>query len=641
VVFILLVGLIAWTMTAASPVTAQTASAPVRQSEGKTVVLASILGGPNSLRISPDGTLTTTSLQIPDGYRVTAITGRWQRSADVTSGSLSIEQDQSVISVTDVAGIPATTTAFTLQLPNASTVEHAFTFGTRVRPTSSVTACSAYGQDSAVTLTDVAVVLDGDDIAPNTVANFFPQVLQKLEIVVPETPTPATAQAAFAAAATAVRVSHLNSSAISVTSVATAMEPTALSRRIVVNPAASPMLTVAGRTMTIGGDDAQMRKNTTTLDAVTLPALRQPQLSVTDAVNIQNNVKTRYSFDDLGFGNVQLQGTGRVERTLTISQAQLGGSISKWTLRLVGDYTPPQSPASGNFSVLASGTLLRSVNLDRSGHLDETVNIPADLSARDLTLTLRFDNASHEAACTNIGSFTGSIRASSSLDLVRGNGGAGGFARWPQVALPVLHVGFDSLAPTSLDTAVRAFAVLQSASPQQITVDVAAELTADVPRPLFAVSTSASTPSFLDAPLPGPGIRLVDNKSRTILALEPEIPTSTLQAFDSGGDVLLLHTPNTATSSSFVTQLAQRPNGWFDLTGDVWLTTDNHPPTALQVRGGNVRVEPVAPSLSTFYDRYRTWIIGGLVAVAILLLALIYPRLVNEKPNPPNSTPPS
>lgn len=227
-----------------------------------------------------------------------------------------------------------------------------------------------------------------------------------------------------------------------------------------------------------------------------------------------------------------------------------------------------------------------------------------------------------------------SIGTNVTPDDLGGNGSTeSGFTRWPQVALPELNVAFDDKGLDAVAASLITVASMQATTTSPINVSMKDRLEGGVDGPLLAVVSNATTPSFLNAPLPGPGVKLVGDENETLVSLESNVELTSLQAYENDNkNILLLAGPNSASLRSLSSVLANHNDGWFSLHGDTWFRAGDQTPASVKARGGALRIEPIAPATSTILERHRGFFIAGAVAIVIALLALLYPRMVADRP---------
>lgn len=598
-----------------------------------TAVPAQDLGGVSQIRIPGDGLVQRVTAQVPNGLKPVAIQADWQRTPEITSGALTVEQDGVSIASSEVGSAPLVAEGTTINLKNPSVVNNTFTFDLRVRPSGDRAVCSPLLETGAVTLSNMQLTFTGDD-TPSTISDFLPVALQRLVIALPDKPTSAQSQAAFEISNLAVRSYGLDPAHIQVVPLGQNPQVGELERTVVIGGNSPDGISVDGRILSIGGSDPIITKNVVALSTAASTLSQTPKAVIDKATQTAIPDRERYSFADLNIPSIDLDGIGRVERTISLSQANVGGPAHNWNVRVVGAYEPQRDNSDATFSIMTNGTLLRSVLLDKSGLLDLSVHIPDELAGRNPSLTFRFDTTPADASCTAANPFSASISSKSSIDIERGSGSTSqGFTRWPQVALPRLNVAFDNVTVDAIAAAVNTVASLQKTTTTPIAVNVADSLKSDTQTPLLAVVTSGTVPDYLDAPLPGPGVRLIGDKDEELVTLTSDEKLSSLQAYEhNGNNLLVLAGPSANDIRSLSNTLVDQKDGWFALRGDTWFRAGGHAPSSLQARGGALRVEPIAPATSTVLERHRALFIIGAVVIVVALLGLLYPRMVQDRP---------
>lgn len=102
---------------------------------------------------------------------------------------------------------------------------------------------------------------------------------------------------------------------------------------------------------------------------------------------------------DLGYPLQQVSGVGRLDISISFSQADLGGSLHNIHARLVGAFTPIEALASATLTVLFNGAQVRSQLLSNTTQYDLYLSLPNSLLRRENTLTLQFDYTPRQGEC--------------------------------------------------------------------------------------------------------------------------------------------------------------------------------------------------------------------------------------------------
>lgn len=612
----------------ATPITAHAQTAG-----DQTAVPVEDLGSASQIRIPADGLVQRIVASVPKGLKPLSLRADWQRTPEITSGALTVEQDGRSIATAEVDNAPLVAGAVAIPLRNPEVIDNTFTFDLRVRPSGDRAVCSPLLETGAVTLSDMMLVFSGDD-TPKIISDFLPVALQRLVISLPDKPTSAQTQAALEISTLAVRSFGLDPKRIAVVSSSVNVPLGELERNVIIGGSTPAGISITGRVARIGGDDATLSKNAAALATDARVLSQTPEVIVDKATKTAFPDRERYSFADLNIPAVNLDGIGRVERTISLSQANVGGPAHNWNIRVVGAYEPQDDESDATFSIMTNGTMLRSVLLDKSGLLDVSVKIPDDLAGRNPSLTFRFDTDPADERCAAANPFSASISSKSSVDIERGSGSTSqGFTRWPQVGLPKLNVAFDDVSIDAIAAAVNTVASLQATTSTPIGTAVADRLESTNTSPMLAVITKTTVPDFLEAALPGPGVRLIGDDNEELVVLNSSQELSTLQAYEhNGNDLLVLAGPSAAAIRSLSQILVGQKDGWFALRGDTWFRSADNAPASIQARGGALRVEPIEPAISTVLQRHRALFIIGAAVLVLALLGFLYPRMVQDRP---------
>jgi len=107
-----------------------------------------------------------------------------------------------------------------------------------------------------------------------------------------------------------------------------------------------------------------------------------------------------------------------------------------------------------------------------------------------------------------------------------------------------------------------------------------------------------------------------------VLSLGMDAPFGVLEAFEHRGRMVVLATQQGQMPLDTTVQAAlSSPNGWYDLQGDVLIVPPQGDPVALSVRSSAVRVEPLAPSRTMWWQRLRPLVYALLLFASTLFLA--------------------
>nr|WP_290667855.1 hypothetical protein [Ardenticatena sp.] len=151
--------------------------------------------------------------------------------------------------------------------------------------------------------------------------------------------------------------------------------------------------------------------------------------------------------------------------------------------------------------------------------------------------------------------------------------------------------------------------------------------------PALVLAQIPDNATAFDPPVQPVPFRVVDVNGQVVLSLGMASPFGVLEAFEHRGRMVVLVTQQGEMPLDTVVQAAlSSPNGWYDLQGDVLIVPEQGDPAALSVRSGGVRVEPLSPSRTMWWQRLRPLMYALLLFATTVFLAWAYPRVVRRQP---------
>lgn len=336
----------------------------------------------------------------------------------------------------------------------------------------------------------------------------------------------------------------------------------------------------------------------------------------------------RATLADLGYTMLTIQGQGSIPAYYNFSMAAFGPSAYPVGVRLRAQHTPVAPNADATLHLYLNGSLLRSTRLQQT-QVDEWFTVPRHLLRRDNTMEVRFQYFSDEDRDCLFGgqAFTATIDPSTTFSLKQGDLLAPGFDRFPQVLLPTFGVYLEAPTVDNLNVATRLLGAMQASTRvpltpnYQSTLPVASAAPAGLSQALVAVG-GAALPEQLNAPLQGPGFTLKGRDDlMTRLAFEPSSPFAVLQAYEQQGrNVMVMHhTPGAELTRHLLLDEILRPNGWFDVHGDLAVRGADGEAITLRYLSDDYRIEPLADlSPQGFLRGLWPWSLIG----AVMLLGL-------------------
>lgn len=596
------------------------------------------------IRLSGQIAERTLFVPVPTDLSLSALHATIQLSADVQSGYLEARSGDSVLAS---IALPANGEPITIPLAGAQPRAGVFPLTLAARLYSDDDICSTALIGAWLNLNNPVLDYDGSS-TPATVADFLPSLLTRLTILVPPDVSAAEATAAlrltaavtarYATQRTEVELVPLASrDALPATASANPFERTVVIRAAEADALALQPTDALPLLLITGSDTGLSRQVELFLgsDALALAPEVQVQSIVPPTPAADSN---RYTFDALGFTNLQVNGIGQMELLFTVAQADLGGAVNSLTFHVSGSYTPLQSADRGTLSLLVNGTLVDAVALDASGAFDRSLAVPANVLARDNTLTARFNYIPAQDMCrSGLLPFTAQISGGSSIEFGRSQALAQGFARFPQNFVASFQTAFETLDLASLDTAANIVIALQrtTRTPLQPTVvDWSTALTANTPALL--ISATEGSAASLNPPLSSSPVRVVKADGTELLRIEGGAPFAALEAFEQNGRDVLLAQGETASVNTLTSSLLTDPLGWYGLQGDTWLQATDRAPVSMTLRDSPLVAESLTPAPQPWWVQVQP--LGFVLALAavIVLMALAYPRVVRKTPTGAN-----
>jgi len=518
------------------------------------------------------------------------------------------------------------------------------TLVTRLRVQDDV--CTSIHVGSWLELRNATLTLTGTMSPGVTVATFFPPALTRLTLLVPPDATAGEAETALRLAATATRQYAGYNPEIVVAALdardglPNATDDTLFERTVVIQEGGQDGMSVVeagdGMPLLRLGGSADSLRNSSLLfagDDAALAASASVQVAAIPSLNMFNGGQTTLA--DLGFGNLQVTGVGRMDLPITLAQADLGGAVQSMMLHVRGAYTPVVEGASGTLSILVNSTLVRAVALGREGMFDFSVPVEGENLRRDNTLIARFDYTPTQGECRmGMNTFTGQIDGNSTLTVARGQGLNAGFARFPQAFAGGLPVAFETLDAGSVNRAAQIVAALQATTRAALNPQVLGwgEATGGT-LPALLVASGAERVTPLNPPLLPDPVRVLDAAGDEVLRVEADAAFAALEAFEQNGRDLLLATGDAASLDTLVTTLRADPLGWYGLNGDTYLYRENLRPVSLQLRDTPaIQIVPASPQPAPLWTQLQPFVFFILVVVVLIVLVLVYPRVVRRAP---------
>ena len=478
-------------------------------------------------------------------------------------------------------------------------------------------------EPAPVTLSKLATTYTGPAPVLRTVADFIPDYLDQITILIGPEPSLEQQQAALTLVA---KLTHLYRPMPVRIDVDTSATPppagdSRTRRTIAIRDGDQPGLAVENpgspaAVLVISGSGAELAQQVELFTDRRFELAQTPMAAVTSVTKTVPTSTDTLSFAELGI-NVQTTVMGTDTVYVGVDTTKFGlGQLDGAQFRLITEYTP-LTAGEGTVNLRSGSDILASGVLDRSGVTELSGNIPAAgiTSAIGMALEIRYAPAGGECA---FGGMTFSIDPASTITVVPGAENRGGFAMLPMAFTPELDVAIER--PDQIRYAAQAINLIgrQASVPLQPSLaglDEAAKRGTG----LLAVTSGEQLQRLgLRPPLSLPEAGAVAVNGATVTDIDLGGSLGVVQAFSHNGRVVL------AIDSTGGPQAADRSldyirgldGGWSALTGDVVAAGDAGEVVNLSM----TTRQAIAPPVSDGW-RWWTWSTLGLIAVGLPTLA--------------------
>lgn len=454
----------------------------------------------------------------------------------------------------------------------------ALSFTVREGPISQEQRC---GRAEQVQLSDLVAVYSGNEPAPNTLAEFFPPILQGLNIYAPLDADESEQQATLTLASAVAQTYAPQKPAIRV-----------VKQRRGATPPPAPQFTRA--VVIESGDAAIDVVNAGKSDVYLKVAGRGDQLAdqlspiVNQLQSLLQVAKARVDAagsttapvsDELSFGQLNIAGESTVLRTskltVGVDRSALGaGRVNGVQTHLLANYTPVASLDSASLMVRANGHVVYTSPLDDSGRVDAVFDVPSEFLTQRIDFEFDLTFSPRQLCSPTIAPLTFQLDPRSTLTTKRGGPALGGFSAVPSEFSPEFLVAFDGTNPNELDYAAQTIAAIARTSgtammPRVVDVTSAAESTTGA---LILANAATIGETSLQPPVGGEStdVRVdlstqlradIDGGLGSVQAFADEPRNRTVILVTTSGDWSLVE--------PILGYLTQQPGGWSRLDGNV------------------------------------------------------------------------
>ncbi|MGU3497848.1 hypothetical protein [Mycobacterium sp. C31M] len=602
------------------------------------------LGGESTIALYGVEGLQTVSIPVQPGLLPTELDATALLPVNALGGTIEVSQDDRIISRVP---LPADQTRFSIPLVGARVVDNAVTVLLRSYLSLPDGYC-VFDATNPLRLTDTEVRYAGQELAPNTIADFLPPVLRKLTVFVPADPSPAEADAAVRlSTATVARYGTQRTEVDIVSDDGGAVPaPQPLERQIIVREGDDPGLRLEGPNsvpaLRISGPAGDL-SNQARLLSSDLSRLAVQSAAVVGPLSTSAQLPTDVtSIRLLGQPGVNATALVNPRVTIPLDQTRFGRSVQGVRVHLQGSYTPLPENIGGQVVISVGGEVLDRWAAEPSGSIDRWVDVPDRLLDRYTNLDVAVNAAGNTGRCGEFQPITLTIDGESPVQSTLADPPVPlGFQALPQALMPRIEVGIGDPTAVAFDDLRRAVLILTGL--QRLSgrpFDTAVVPTADAigsTNPAIVVSADGWNDDRVQLPVDvdASGVITVENAdgtgASTTLALDPMIGFGSLQTFYDGGRTLLV-----ATSTNSPGEL-DRLLLWLD--GDVARWSGMRGNALIAVPGRDVialtTLEAQAPAASATADRKILYlaISGAALLVALVGAAVLVQRTRRSEPS--------
>ena len=570
----------------------------------------------------------TLSVPVPPGLVPAELVATVALPVNALGGTLEVSQDERIISRVP---LPPDRAPITIPLDGARIVDNAVTVLLRSYLTLPEGYC-VFDPSNPLRLVGTEVRYAGQELAPTTVADFLPPVLQRLTLAVPPNPSRAESDAAVRlASATVARYGPQRTEIDLVSADGTLRPPVPLERQIMIREGDAPGVRLQGPnavpTLLVTGSAADLANQARLLTSDLSRLAVQSSAVAGPIATVPQLPSDRTTIRKLGQPGVNATNLVNPRVTVPIDQTRVGRSVKDVRVHLQGSYTPLPEGLAGQVTVSAAGEMLARWATEPSGQIDRWIDVPERLLERYTNLDIAVDAAGNTGRCGEFQPITLTIDGESAVETKLASPPSPvGFQSLPQALMPRIEVGIDE-GLDNLQRAVRIVTGLQRLSglPFDTTV-VSRDDAIGSANPAIVVSAEGWNDDRVKLPVAvdAEGVITVENVdgsgNSSTLALDPEVGFGSLQTMYAGGRTLLVATSSNAPAEldRLLTWLDSDVNRWSGLTGNAVVSMPGREPIQLTT--------PAAEQESALPDDRRSLYLA--IGVGVLALAALGGALV-------------
>ncbi|WP_231740439.1 MULTISPECIES: hypothetical protein [unclassified Mycobacterium] len=588
------------------------------------------LGLNSEIYLDPDHPSSFT-MPVPRGLTAVRLRGTIDASLNIDAGTLLITGNGNLLAAIELppgaTGRPATPLDVDLSAAGGggSSVDLSFAIRPRFDP-------QYCGPRRQLVLNNLSTVFTGLEVAPTTIANFFPPVLQRATIFTPTDADADEQQAVLLLVSTLARLYQNQPMVISVVNQPRGAAPPPagqLARTILVERGGTAGLKVENREtpevfLRVSGSGGELSTQ------VSLLVNQLQALAQVDTVRVDQagSSAAAPSGDTMTFRQLNIEGQTDVIWTSSLSvgvdRAALGAErVDGVQVHLLADYTPVARDDAASVVIRSGGVVVYRAALDNTGLLDARFDLDSEKIGQFINLDMALTYTPRETCGALIAPLTFEVDPRSTLKVHRGGPPLDGFGAAPSEFSPGFMVAMDGTGPDQLAYVARLVASMARSSskplsPQVVDLNTAADASTGA---LIVANTEALKQTSLDPPISADGTT-VEVGLPTVLRAEIGGGLGSIQAFADhprNRSVILVTTTGAWT---LVDPLFSYLDGLNDdlsaLTGDVLFAGPAGEPTNLAIRADG-KASDTAESPQSLS---RSIVIGaGVAVVAVIAMA--------------------
>ncbi|MGB3482383.1 MAG: hypothetical protein WBB07_09235 [Mycobacterium sp.] len=496
-------------------------------------------------------------------------------------------------------------------------------------------------------LVNANIRYEGVEIAPRTVADFLPPVLQQLDLFLPDEPTRAESDAALRLSTAIVARYGQQNTLVTLTAMADGQEVPAgpslpFQRRVVIREGNDtgvrltdgpgvPTLLITGPAEELGNQARLLASDLGRLalsSSAVVGPLRPRPLLPPDVTALR----------DLGQQGVTAVALAP-QVNIALDQTRLGRAAHNMRVHLLGSYTPLPSTVGGQLVANVGGQTIDRWQVDSTGVIDRWVTVPDRLLQRYTNLGVALNITGNTGQCGEFQPITLTIDGDSPVQSTRANPPVpAGFQSLPQALMPRVEVGIsDDFDDTRRAVAILAGLQRLSALPIDTAV-VSVEEALASQNPAVVVEAASWTHEDVTLPVAGntDGVITVENVNGDgdvdgggetgTLTLDPSVSFGSLQVVYTNNRSVLVATSNSAPAQldQLLNWLDTDPERWARLRGDALIAAPDRTPVVVSTGAQESRpaeTGSAGPRLTTLWAGVAVTSVAAVALLGALLIA--------------------